>query len=355
MPETAVHTNRARVVTWEGIETLAVSEVDAPEAGDTDIIIDVGACGICGSDVHSYVEGAWIAAGVRMGHEFAGTVRALGSAVDGLVVGDRVAVNPAVPCQQCARCREGLFNLCGAMRGASGGFADQVTLSGARVGSQVFLLPDSMSFATAAFLEPLSVATRAVRMAAPPLDAPILVLGLGTIAQCVLQVLLAHGATDVIAVDVSERRREVARAAGAHEVIDPMADDLLATLLDSRGTLNSPYQVSGAIGAVFECSGSVAVLPAALELARAGAPISLIALASRHAELDLNMAVQKELRLLGSFAYTPQDCQQAFQLLASSRVDVAGLVSHTYPLRDITAAFETQRNAAESVKVMITP
>lgn len=355
MTENTITTTRSRAVTWEDVETLALAEVDAPQAGPRDVVIDVGACGICGSDVHSYVEGAWIAKGVRMGHEFAGTVSAVGAEVDGLAVGDRVSVNPAVPCGTCARCREGLFNVCGAMTGASGGFADQVRLTGARVGEQVFTLPDTMSFATAAFLEPLSVATRAVRMAAPSLTEPILVLGLGTIGQCVLQVLLAHGATDVIAVDVSALRRDVALAAGAHEVMDPAHSDVRSTLLASRGTLTSPYQVSGAIGAVFECSGSVAVLPVALELARAGAPISLIALASRHADIDLNMAVQKELSLLGSFAYAPQDCQEAFELLASSRVDVAGLVSHTYELADITAAFEAQRDPAGSVKVMVTP
>ena len=318
-------------------------------------MVEIGSCGICGSDIHAYVEGAWIAAGQRMGHEYAGTVSSVGSEVTGLSVGDRVAVNPMVSCGECARCREGLFNVCGQPTGAGGGFADRVVISGATVGNQLFVLPDDLSFSAAAFLEPLSVAARAVRMAAPPLNEPILVFGLGTIGQCVLQVLLAYGAGDVIVVDPSEVRREAARAAGAHEVIDPTTTDVLAALLESRGRLTSLYQVSGAIGAVFETSGAVTVLPVALELARAGAAISLIGLAGRNAEVDLNYAVQKELRLLGSFAYAPQDAQEAFRLLSARKVHVEPLVSHTFALADIAEAFETQRDPSRSIKVMVTP
>jgi 2-desacetyl-2-hydroxyethyl bacteriochlorophyllide A dehydrogenase len=344
-----------RVATWEAIESVQLSEVAELAVEANDVVIDVAACGICGSDVHSYVEGAWIAPGMAMGHEFSGTVSEIGREVTGIQLGDRVAVNPVVSCGTCARCASGHRNLCSSMSGSSGGFADRVKISGARLDEQLFRLPESLSMQAAAFLEPLSVATRAVATATPNLDEPILLIGLGTIGQCVLQVLKAYGASDIIAVDGSPLRRAAAAQAGAHEVLDPFEVDVLESVLASRGTINSPYQVSGSVGAVFECSGAVAALPGALQLARAAAPISLIALASKDIELDINMVVQKELKLLGSFAYTPADCQEAFRLLASGAAQVDALVSHVFPLSEIGAAFEAQRDPSSSIKVMVIP
>lgn len=345
-----------RVVTWQAIETLSVDEVSAPACGPSDVVLSVGACGICGSDVHSYTEGVWIAPGVPLGHEYAGTVTEVGAAVSGLRVGDRVAVNPAAPCGACPRCAEGRQNLCSAGSGHSGGFGDQVLVRNAVVGRHLFVLPEDFPLEEAAFLEPLSVAVRAVRHAAPPLDEPTVVFGLGTIGQCVVQVLLADGARDVIVVDTSPRRLAAAVSAGAHEALDASTDDVRASLFASRGTTSSPYQPrSGAIGAVFECSGAAAVLPLAFELARAAAPIAAVALAAHSLSVPVDDLVQKELRLLGSFAYTPRDCQEAFDLLVSRQVDVQPLISHRFALADITAAFEAQRDTATSIKVVVTP
>lgn len=344
-----------RIATWEAIETVKVGEVPEPEVGAADVLVAIGACGICGSDVHSYVEGAWIAEGQPLGHEFAGTVTAVGADVAELEVGDRIAVNPAKACGQCPRCLEGLRNVCSSMSGFGGGFADKVLFRDAVVGEQLFVLPDHVSLEVAAFLEPLSVAVRAVELAAPPLDEPIVVYGLGSIGQCVLQVLLARGASDVIVVDTSAVRREAARNAGAQEVIDPLEIDVRASVLASRGTTDSPYQQGGAVGTVFECSGAISVLPDAVTLLHAGGTLLLVALASRPAEVNFNDIVQKELRVLGSFAYTPDDCRAAFDLIAGSRVNVEPLISHRFDLDDIDDAFQAQRSTATSIKVMVRP
>ncbi|WP_326566975.1 zinc-binding dehydrogenase [Amycolatopsis rhabdoformis] len=185
---------------------------------------------------------------------------------------------------------------------------------------------------------------------------PIVVFGLGTIGQCVVQVLLAAGARDVIVVDTSPRRLAAAVSAGAHEALNPATDDVRASLFASRGITSSPYQPrSGAIGAVFECSGAAPVLPLAFELARAAAPIAAIALAAKPLSVPVDDLVQKELRLLGSFAYAPGDCQEAFDLLVSRRVDVRPLISHRFTLAEITAAFEAQRDTAASIKVVVSP
>lgn len=344
-----------RVATWEAIGTVEVRNLDDPLPGPNDVLLEVGACGICGSDVHAYVEGAWIAPGSALGHEYSGTVAYVGDNVSGVTVGDRVAVIPAYPCGECPRCREGRLNLCGAMRGRGAGLADRVLLSQPAVGRQLFVLPDSVSLEEAALLEPLSVATRTVAVAAPDYTEPILVFGLGSIGQCLVQVLLARGATDVIGVDTSKVRRDAAAAAGVQEVIDPVAMDVVEHLLDSRGRTVSPYQTGGAIGTVFECSGAVQVLPGALRLLRAGGVLAVVALASRDAQVNINDIVQKEIRVHGSFAYTPDDTTAAFALMSSGKIHLKPLISHRFSLGDVGAAFEAQRRTAESVKVVVSP
>ncbi|MBC7630968.1 alcohol dehydrogenase catalytic domain-containing protein [Aeromicrobium sp.] len=344
-----------RVATWEAIRTIQLNDVEEPTPGPEDVMVDIRACGICGSDVHAFTDGAWVTPGARLGHEYAGVVSEVGAEVRGVVRGDRVTVNPVASCGSCPRCRAGEGNLCAHLDGSVGGFGDKVLVRNAGVGHRLFLLPDHISFEEAAFLEPLSVAYRAVNRARPEVGEPAIVFGLGTIGQCVTQMLKARGITDVIGVDTPPVRRAAALAAGAAEVIDPLADDVYESLAASRGRTSSSFHEAGAIGSVFECSGAISVLPTALRVARAGAPLSMVALTALPSQIDLDTVVQKELRLLGSFAYTEVDFRNAFALLAAGRLPVAPLISHRFALADITAAFEVQNQTTSSIKVMIHP
>jgi 2-desacetyl-2-hydroxyethyl bacteriochlorophyllide A dehydrogenase len=342
-----------RSARWKGIRTISLDEVADPVAGPLDVVLDVQACGICGSDVHAYAEGAWIAEGAPMGHEFAGTVSEVGADVADLTVGDRVAVIPMGSCGKCAQCSLGHPNLCADLSGsARGGLSDRVLVPRAELGRQLYRMPDALTFEEGAFLEPLSVATRAIRSAAPDLDAPILVTGLGSIGQCVLRVLQAYGATDVLGVDVSAPRLAAAAATGA-AVLDSRSEDLRQHVLDRWGTTVSPYQQGGNVGTVFECSGALAVLDALPELTGPAGTISIAGLTSETPRFDLNTVAQKELRLLGSFAYTPPDSAEAFRLLAEGHVQVAPLISHRVPLGRVEEAFATQHAVDGSVKVVV--
>jgi threonine dehydrogenase-like Zn-dependent dehydrogenase len=345
-----------RVATWEAIRTVEVGTAAEPSPGDEDIVLDVGACGICGSDVHSFLEGAWIAPGMGMGHEYSGTISAVGRSVVGLSVGDRITLNPAHYCGECDRCRDGHENLCSRMSGAGAGFADQVLIPHAVAGENVFILPDDVDFASAAFLEPLSVAMRAVRELRPPLDEPILITGLGSIGQCVIQILAAQGATQIVAVDTSAPRRDAAVRSGAALALDPRDGDVVELLLERFGTTSSPFRPrSGAFGSAFECSGAAVVFDQVFQLVRAAGSVSLIALTAEPIRVDPNAIVQKELRVLGSFAYSTEDVRAAFDLLATHAVAPSHLISHTFDLEDIQAAFEAQSDSATSIKVMVRP
>lgn len=345
-----------RIATWEGIRSVEVSRTEPPHAGPTDIVLDVSECGICGSDVHSFAEGSWIAKGMPLGHEFAGVVREAGAEVEDIAVGDRVTVNPAAYCGTCARCRDGHENMCENMSGASGGFSDQVLIPRARRDVNVFVLPDDVSFEAAAFLEPLSVAMRAVNQLKPPLDEPILVTGLGTIGQCVVQILVAQGASTVVGIDTSAIRREGALSSGATEVLDPAAGDIVEALLEKYGVTRSPYRDrSGAFGSAFECAGAAPVFDQLFQLVRAAGSVSLVALTAEPVKVDPNPVVQKEITVLGSFAYSTEDVKAAFDLLATRAVKPDELITHRFSLDDIEEAFEVQSRSSESIKVMVHP
>jgi len=356
---TATARSTVRSTRWQTIGTVGLVEVPAPQAGPYDVVLDVGACGICGSDVHAFAEGAWISTGDPMGHEFSGTVGAVGSEVSAFSVGDRVAVNPMGPCGSCAQCAAGSSNLCARpVHSSFGGLGDQVLVAHAESGARLFRMPDTMSFEEGAFLEPLSVAVRAVRTVDADLAAPIVVAGLGSIGQCVVRVLRAYGAADVLGVDVSPPRLQVAAAAGI-DVLDAReggGDGVVAAVRDRWGTSDSPYQPgSGNVAAFFECSGAQAMISVATAVTRAGGVVALTGLSGSRPRVDLDTVVQKELRLRGTFAYTGDDATEAFRLLASGAVDVAPLVTHRIPLSKVDEAFAAQHATDGSVKVVVLP
>lgn len=342
-----------RATRWQGIGSVALVDEPDPEPGPDAVVLDVEACGICGSDVHAFAEGAWISEGAVMGHEFAGTVSRVGAAVASWTVGDRVAVIPMGPCGTCAQCRAGRANLCAAPgSSARGGLADQVLVPRAD-DAKLHRLPDALSFEEGAFLEPLSVAVRVVRHAAVDPAQPVVVSGLGSIGQCVLRVLLALGCTEVLGIDVSAPRLAAAALTGA-PVLDARTEDVRAHVLDRWGTSTSPYQAgSGNVAAFVECSGALPMLELATAVTRAAGTVALAGLTSSTPAVDLNTVVQKELRLLGSFAYTADDAAEALRLLATGAVQVAPLVSHRVPLSRVAEAFTTQHAVDGSVKVVV--
>ena len=341
---------------YRGIRKLIVEDVPDPVAGPGDIVLDVAACGICGSDLHSYTEGAWIVEGMGMGHEFAGHISQLGAGVAGLSLGDAVTVNPFVPCGKCAQCLAGRMNLC-ADASASGGtaFADQILVHDVELGRRVFAIPAGVTLEESCLLEPLSVATRAIELSGVCAGQTVAVVGLGAIGQCVVQVLRARGISDVIAVDKSSMRLQRALASGASAAIDGSDGDLADVLTALTHSTLSPFHEASDVDVVIECAGAAALLPSVLRATKAGGSVVFVGLFSRPVEIDVNTVVQKELRLLGSFAYTVDDVQNAFELIATGQVDMASLITHRRPLDELDAAFRDQLDGETSIKVVVGP
>jgi 2-desacetyl-2-hydroxyethyl bacteriochlorophyllide A dehydrogenase len=341
-----------KAAVFKGVEDIQVEDVPAPEPGADAVLVKVSACGICGSDLHSYLHGAFVAPGQVMGHEFVGEVVEVGKDVSGVEVGDRVTASPIVPCMECARCKEGRYNLCAVCwstaiaYGRPGGFAELVQIPTAVVGGNVFPLGSEVSDEAGALVEPLAVAVHAVGLVEPVKGKTVLVLGLGTIGLQVVQVLRARGAGRVIGIDLSATRVEAASALGA-EALDG-SGGTAAVLAEALGE-------DGEIDLVFECSGATAAAEAALEHVKAGGTIVVLALYDDPITLDPTALVQREIRLQGSIAYTSADFAEAVRLLSSGEAQAGPLITHRKPLDDIGDAFSVQLQKDESIKVLVEP
>ncbi|MCD6404275.1 MAG: alcohol dehydrogenase catalytic domain-containing protein, partial [Planctomycetes bacterium] len=223
-----------------GRQKIEIKEVEEPQGGVGEVVISPKYTGICGTDIHIYAgefEGR-VGYPTIMGHEFAGVVRAVGDGVKNVVPGDKVTVDPIIPCMRCAACLEGSFSACQNLRllgvDLDGGFAEAVV---ARE-NQVFALPERVSVKDAATVEILSVATHAVsRGRVEPADV-VVVLGAGRLGLSILSVLRTTAAGTIVVTDVKEYRLDIARKIGADYCINAAKKDVVRevqALTDGRG------------------------------------------------------------------------------------------------------------------------
>jgi L-iditol 2-dehydrogenase len=313
--------------------------------------VRVRACGVCGSDVHGY-DGS---TGRRipplvMGHEAAGIVERTGAAVSGFSPGDRVTFDSTVSCGACDYCRRGQINLCDrrTVLGVScadyrrhGAFAEYVSVP-ARI---VYRLPEALSFEHAALIEAVSVAVHAVGLKTPNADDTVLVLGCGMIGLLVIQVLREKGCTSIIAVDIDERRCDLALQLGA------------TAKLVGTDVSEHVRRVTGGRGAdhAFEVVGKSETVQAVVRAVRKGGTVTLVGNLAPHVELPLQDVVSRQLTLLGSCA-SSGEYPACIDLMARGVIDVAPLISATAPLDEGPTWFERlHKGDGRLMKVVLRP
>jgi 2-desacetyl-2-hydroxyethyl bacteriochlorophyllide A dehydrogenase len=326
---------------------LAEAELPDPAPGPGQVAIDVAFCGICGSDLHMLPSPA-IAAGTVMGHEFSGTVAALGDGVEGWNLGDRVAVLPATACGDCPSCRAGQEHLCaeamlrghglGALQGA---FAERVVV---HPGS-LFRLPESVSDELGALVEPLAVGVHGVRRAGLDPTEPVCVLGAGPIGVMTALALRATGSERVVVVEPGDSRRERMSSLGFDAI---SLDGVHEAMIEALG---------GELPAgVFECAGHQSGLGLALELIRPAGVIVALGVLEEPVPVNQLLLILKEARILGAFAYQPEDFSQALALLEAGSIPTDGLITEVAPLdRAQEMVEELRRPGTEQLKVLLRP
>lgn len=341
---------RAGLVTGrERIEWREFPE-PAPEPGKA--VVEISLCGICGTDLHAFQAGGPYNPAI-CGHEWAGTVTAVGEGVRNVREGDRVGIGVAPACGSCRECLAGDAAHCssvlmgmlglGALAPPHGGFAPAIAVDAARL----YPLRAEIGDVEAALLEPATVAIHALRRTPLRLGDAVVVLGAGPIGLLVQQCALTAGAGRLVVVEPDPERAALARRLGATLVVDPRDEDCEPRIRAHVGALGADV--------VFECAGVPATLEKSVSLAKRGGVVALVGMATIPAEVVPAAWLAREIRLVASLGYLHEEFDVAMQLVADGRLRLAPLHSATVGLDELEAGFRRLASGSGEVKILVDP
>jgi L-iditol 2-dehydrogenase len=336
--------NRAAVM--YGTHDVRLEDKPVPEPGPKEVLVEIKAVGVCGSDVHYYEEGRIgtfvVEEPLILGHEAMGTIIGLGEDVTKHEVGERVALEPGVPDMTCRECRAGRYNLCPNVRffatpPIDGAFTNYVTIHE----DFAFALPDKLSDNAGALIEPLSVGIWSCRKAGIEAGDHVLVSGAGPIGLLAMQVALARGATEVTITDIAPARLEMAQKTGATRTIN---------------VAEEPLEDAGVeVDALIECSGNQRALNDGIRCIRpAGTAIVVGMGPGEESSIPLAFIQNHEVWLTGTFRFA-NTYPAAIELAATGKVDLDAIVTGYYGLEDTEEALQATRKDPGNVKPMVVP
>ncbi len=337
-----------KVAVLESVKKISMEEREIPKPEEDEVLVKVKSVGVCGSDIHYYNEGRIgsfvVEKPLVLGHEASGEVVEAGSKVKSLKIGDRVALEPGVPCRKCVYCKTGRYNLCPdvvfmATPPVDGAFAEYI----AHPEDFAFKLPDNVSYDEGALIEPLSVGIYASERARVRPGDTVLIFGAGPIGLVTLQSVKAYGAENAIVVDINDFRLSKARELGADCVINTKVEKVEDCLEEE-------------VDIVFDASGNSSVISQTTRFVKRGGKVIFIGLASEdYIGININEVSSKELDLLGIFRYA-NVYKKAIDLVARGRIDLKSLVTHHFPLDKTQEALEfADKNKDKCIKVVVNP
>jgi (R,R)-butanediol dehydrogenase/meso-butanediol dehydrogenase/diacetyl reductase len=350
-----------KAAVWHGKKDIRVEDVTVPVAPKPDEVqIKVHWCGICGSDLHEYLAGPIFipteahpltghSGKTILGHEFSGTVVAVGKDVTNVRVGDLVAPDACQHCGTCITCREGRYNVCeklaftGLM--ADGAFAEYVNVPS----NIVYVLPQGFSDEAAALIEPLATGFKAVRLAGTILGETAVVFGAGTIGLGTLMCAKAAGAGKVIVVEMSAARKKLAKECGADVILDPKECDVIAEIKKMTG--GSGADVS------FECIGNKFTGPLAIDAIRNNGRAVIVGIFEEPSAFNFFSLSATDKKVIGTLAYTLEDFKGVSALLASGAIKTEPMITGKIELADIVGGgFEELVNNKDAhIKILVRP
>lgn len=332
-----------QVLNIHGPDDVRLDNRVPPVAGAHDVVVQIKACGICGTDL-SYIKAGGINrvdGGVMpLGHEAAGEVVAFGSDVNGLNIGERVLINPMLTADIMGN------------GGSEGAFSNAVLVRDALVGQNLLVMPDDLSFELAALAEPLAVALHSVNRANLVDGGKVVVFGCGPIGLGMILWLVDRGFKDVAVVDVAPERLDRAKALGAALTIDPARDDVEAALADFHGTAQLMGRNVPASDIYFDAAGAPGVIRQIIGFAKWHARLVIAAAYATPVDIDLQAMLINEMSMTTAIGY-PTELPEVLAALPRLRDKAASLISHRYAFAD---TIEALRIAAtpKSAKVMVT-
>lgn len=326
---------------------IVFRDVPVPQPKPHEALVKIMRIGICGSDIHVYHgKHPFTSYPVTQGHEVSGEIAALGTAVTGLRVGQRVTIEPQVVCGQCYPCRHGKYNLCENLKVM--GFQTVGTASEyfAVDSAKITPLPEGMSFDEGAMIEPLAVTVHAAKRFAPMQGAKVAILGAGPIGILLGQSCKALGAAQVLITDLSEKRLELARTCGIDFTINTRERDFGEALNGCFGPDKADV--------IYDCAGNNTTINQAIRCARKGSKLVLVAVFAGMATADLAVLNDKELDLDTSMMYRHEDYLEAIRLVQEGSVQLRPLMSKHFAFKDYLQAYQyIEQHTEETMKVLI--
>jgi threonine dehydrogenase-like Zn-dependent dehydrogenase len=351
---------KMKAAVFYGPRNLKIESVPIPNVGPNDVLMKVKACGICGSDLHSYKLGLFIEPGQIMGHEYVGEVVEVGANVKDVQIGERMTGQGTKPCETCYWCMRQEYGYCPDVfhtligYGRPGAFAEYVLLQDAVIEQTLFRIPNCIDDETAATAEPFSVGVSAVNSTEIKKGDKVVVLGAGLIGNGCMQAAKAVGA-QVLITDISQQRLDLAKKLGADEVFNVTNGDPVEWVKAKFG--HGPYHfhegkdAGGMADVVIDAAGVPSTPQQAIQMVKSGGTICIVASAEEPAPIDTLAINLKGIRWVSGLG---GGIGSAIPYLANGQMRSKELITHRFSLEQIQEGFETQLRAGESMKVMIT-
>jgi len=326
-----------KALRFHGAGDLRLDVIDEPTCGNNQVKLKPEFVGLCGTDLHEYLEGPIIIPStphpltgekipVTLGHEFSATVVEVGSEFSDLQTGDKVAVFPMLSDSTCPSCRRGMPNCCSSSGSIGfsgpGGLSEYIVVPR----ENVFKLPSNITLEEGALAEPLSVAWHAVNNSPFQKGDDALVIGAGPVGLAVVQVLKARGAGEILVSEVSARRQELARHFGASHVFDPKTADVVSKCKEACGG-DGP-------GVVFDAAGVQPGLDLAFAASRSGATIVNIATWKTLPEINSILLILGEKRYVGTMVFLKEDFAQVIEAMGAGALQPKAMISSVIPLEE---------------------
>jgi len=331
---------------------MKLKNIPVPEFSEDQVLVRVKEVGVCGSDVHFYNTGrlgdlAKMDGPIILGHESSGIVEEIGKNVSGFEVGDKVAIEPGVPCYKCDYCKSGDYHLCGdvefmAIPPNNGSYREYIAYDP----HFLYKVSDKISFSQAACVEPFSVGySCAINSNLKPGDS-VCILGAGPIGLASLDLCYAMGASKVYISDINDYRLDIAQKHGAFLTINSQEKDLVSTIMEKTKNMG--------VDTVIETAGFVQTIKDSINVAKKGGSIAWVSLNQDIVDISYLDIVCKELNIKGVFRYK-NSYKPIINLLEAEKINFDGWVSHKFSLEKINEAFELASDKnVNKMKIMIT-
>lgn len=342
-----------RAAVLNRVKEIEMKEIAIPRAGRGEVVIKVHAVGLCGSDIHYYEHGRVgryeVKQPIILGHEASGEIVEAGEGAEAFHEGQRVTIEPGMPCRNCSYCAEGRYNLCPdveflATPPFDGAFSEYIAMRA----DAVFPIPEEMSYAAAALIEPFSVGLHAAERADIKPGDTVIIMGMGPIGMMTAAAAEMHGAAQIIGVDFEKKRLETAKKFGVTDTIDLQTQ----TLEKSLHELTQGAKADRAI----ETAGSPKAVEGTISSVKRGGTIAVVGMPPEdYATINISQIVDGEIDFKGVFRYR-NTYKKAIRLLAKSELQLEDMVTGTFPLGKAEAAFQQAVNdKANTLKLIIEP